>query len=166
MKNWTIKGIIKEIFITLVMIFVISFIINYLRKPDTFNRLPDIKALSIDGKEVKFETKGEPLVVHFWATWCPTCKLEAPNIDSIKNDINVITVAVNSGTNEELKKFMKEHEYNYTVINDSNGELAKKFGVEAYPTTFIYNKDGKLEFAEIGYSTKMGIKARVALIND
>ena len=148
------------------MIFVISLALNYMRKPNTYTQLPNIKVKTINNKDVQFEILGQPVVVHFWTTWCPTCKLEAPNIESIKDDVHIITVAVNSGTDEELKKFMKEKGYSYTVINDNSGKLAQKFGVKAYPTTFIYDSSGKLQFSEVGYSTQMGIRARVALINN
>jgi len=166
MKKWSIKNIIKELLITLLMIFVISICLNYIRKPNTDIQLPDIIKRDINNQEVVFETYGKPVVIHFWATWCPTCKLEAPNIDSMKDDVHIITIAVNSGSNEELQKFMKDREYTDTVINDNSGKLAKKFGVQAYPTTFIYDGSGKLQFSEVGYSTRMGIRARVALIHN
>ncbi|MCK4441761.1 MAG: protein disulfide oxidoreductase [Sulfurovaceae bacterium] len=166
MKKWSIKNIIKELIITLLMIFVISMGLNYLRKPNTDIQLPDIVKRDINNQKIVFETYGKPVVIHFWTTWCPTCKLEAPNIESMKDDVHIITIAVNSGTDEELQKFMKEKGYTYTVINDNKGKLAKKFGVQAYPTTFIYDGSGKLQFSEVGYSTRMGIRARVALIND
>jgi len=166
MKKWSIKNIIKEILITLVMIFVISIIVNYIRKPDTYQQLPEIKAKSINNKEILFKTDNKPLIIHFWATWCPTCKLEAPNIDSIKDSVKTITIAVNSGTDKQLKEFMKKNGYKYTVINDNNGKIANKFKIQAYPTTLIYDKKGKLQFSEIGYSTKVGLLSRVALIDN
>jgi len=102
MKKWSIKNIIKELLITLLMIFVISITLNYIRKPDTDIQLPDIIKKDIYNKKVIFETYGKPVVIHFWTTWCPTCKLEAPNIESMKDDVHIITIAVNSGNNEEL----------------------------------------------------------------
>jgi thiol-disulfide isomerase/thioredoxin len=166
MKKWSIKNIIKEIIITAIMIFVISIIVNYIRKPDTYQELPKIKTLSINNKEIVFKTDNKPIVIHFWGIWCPTCKLEAPNINKIKDKINTITIAVNSGNNQEIQKFMKENKYNFTVINDNNGILAKKFNIQAYPTTLIYDKNGKLQFSEVGYSTQIGIESRVALIDN
>ncbi len=165
MKKWSIKSILKEIIITLLMIFVISFGLNYIRKPDIDSRVPDIKLKSIDNQEIYLLKKGEPLVLHFWATWCSTCKLEASNIQDLKDSgIRVVTVAVNSGSSKAIEKFLKKRGYNYIVINDYSGELAKRFKVTAFPTTFIYNGSGDLEFSEVGYSTTIGLKARVRLI--
>ncbi len=164
MKKWSIKAILKEVAITLLMIFVITIGLNYIRKPNTDSRLPDIKLKSIDNQEVSL-IKKEPLVLHFWATWCPTCKFEASNIQNLKDSgIRVITIAVNSGSSKAIEKFIKERGYDYLVVNDYSGELAKRFNVTAFPTTFIYNSNGDLEFSEVGYSTTVGLKARVKLI--
>jgi len=169
MKKWNFKNILKEILSTLLIIFVISMVLNYIRKPDTSDKLIDIKALDIYQNEINFTKlakKDAPTVIHFWATWCPTCKLEAPNIEALKNSCNVITIAVNSGSNKELKSFMSQRDFTYRVINDQDSSLAKQFGVGVYPTTFIYDSNGSLKFSEVGYSTTVGLKARVAFIRD
>jgi len=165
-KKWTIKNIAKEVVSTLLLLFVISMVINYVRKPEVNGDIYRLKLTDIYNKSLamsKYEE--EPLVVHFWATWCPTCKLEASNIEALSQKHNVISIAVTSGSNKKIQLFMKEHNLSYKVINDSNGALAKKFGIEAYPTTLIYNRDGKLKFSEVGYSTTLGLQARIALSN-
>ena len=165
-EKWTFKSIAKEIISTLVLLFIISMVINYIRKPDVNEDIYRLELTDIKGQGLKmYEFEKEPLVVHFWATWCPTCKFEASNIEKISENYQVITVAVNSGSNEEISAYMKEHNLEYTVINDKSGALAKKFGIEAYPTTLIYDKKGKLKFTEVGYSTTLGLKARLELSN-
>jgi len=166
MKKWSVKKIVKEIISTLLMIFIISMVVNYMRKPDSSDKL---HVLDIDNNKISLinlAKKDTPTIVHFWATWCPTCKLEAPNLESLRSTCNVVTIAVNSGSNELIHTFMKERDLGYRVINDKNGDLAKKFGVEVYPTTFIYDSNGTLKFSEVGYSTTIGLKARVALVRD
>ncbi len=169
MKKWSLKKIAKEIISTLLMIFIISMVINYVRKPDSSDKLVDMQVLDIHNKKISLRDlakKDAPTILHFWATWCPTCKLEAPNLESLRNSCNVVTIAVNSGSNELLKSFMRERDLGYRVINDNNGDLAKRFGVEVFPTTFIYDSNGTLKFSEVGYSTTLGLKARVALVRD
>jgi len=169
MKKWSLKKIAKEIISTLLMIFIISMVINYVRKPDSSDKLVDMQVLDIHNKKISLRDlakKDAPTILHFWATWCPTCKLEAPNLESLRNSCNVVTIAVNSGSNELLKSFMRERDLGYRVINDKNGDLAKRFGVEVFPTTFIYDSNGTLKFSEVGYSTTLGLKARVALVRD
>ena len=99
----------------------------------------------------------KPLLIHFWATWCPTCKLEASNIEFISHRFEVITIAVNSRRDDEIKQFLKERDYSYKVVNDHNGEFASKFKVSAFPTTFIYDQNKKLLFSEVGYSSTFSL---------
>jgi len=162
-KKWSLKNIAKEVVGTLLMIFVVSITLNYLRQPDTNKQLPKLLLTTIDKSLVSTKQQGKKTVLHFWATWCPICKLEAPNLESIKDEVNLITIAVNSGTDEELLRFVKEHGYSYLVVNDDSGSMAKQFDVEVFPTTFIYDTQGKRSFVEVGYSTTLGLKARVAL---
>ena len=164
-RKWTFKRIAKEIFSTLILFFIVSQIVNFVRKPDIETTIYKYDLIDIHNENIDFyEYKDKPLLVHFWATWCPTCKLEASNIESISNDYNVISIAVNSGTNEILTNYMHEHNLDYRVINDATGALAKKFNIAAYPTTLIYNAKGELKFTEVGYSTTLGLQARLEFI--
>ena len=163
--RWGIKKIAKEVISSLLMLFVISMAINYIRKPEINENIYSLELSDIEGKKIYFdEYKDKPLVVHFWATWCPTCKFEASNIESVSNKYNVLTIAVNSGSNDKIMAYMKENALSYKVISDSNGALAKKFNISAYPTTLIYNGEGELKFTEVGYSTTLGLKARLELL--
>jgi thiol-disulfide isomerase/thioredoxin len=165
-KKWKLKSIAEEIISTLLLIFVVSMLVNYVRKPDVNEDIYRLELTDIYNNSLAmYKYEKEPLIVHFWATWCPTCKLEASNIEALSQNHNVVSIAVTSGSNEKLQLFMKEHSLSYKVINDNNGVLAKKFGIEAYPTTLIYDKDGKLKFSEVGYSTTLGLQARIALSN-
>jgi thiol-disulfide isomerase/thioredoxin len=165
-KKWSLKNIIKEIVTTLLILFVVSMVLNYIRKPDIKENIYTYELTDIKNNRINFDDyKSKPLLVHFWATWCPICKLESSNIERVSKKYNVITVAVNSGLDEELINFIKENELTYKVIHDQSGELAKKFNIEAYPTTLIYNAKGELKFTEVGYSTTLGLKARLELIN-
>ena len=56
---------------------------------------------------------------------------------------------------------MQEHALNFKVLNDADGAWAKKFKIEVYPTTFIYDAKGKLRFTEVGYTTTVGLLARL-----
>ena len=137
---------------------------SYIRKPNLeTTKLPSIEAKLVDGSFYSVE-KDKPLVVHFWATWCPTCKLEAQNIESVSKKYEVLTIAVNSGTDKKLKAYMKEKNLTFRVLNDIDGKWATQFKVEAYPTTFIYDADRELRFTEVGYTTTVGLFARLMQI--
>ena len=164
-EKWTLKRVLKEIFTTLVLFFIISQVMNFIRKPDIKTDIYAYSLMDIKNNAIEFnEYIDEPLIVHFWGTWCPTCRLEASNIETLSEKYNVISIAVNSGTNETIKAYMDEHELDYPVINDAKGALASKFNIGAYPTTLIYNAKGELKFTEVGYSTTLGLQARIELI--
>jgi len=165
-KRWNIKKILKEIISTVIIFFLVSMVLNYIRKPNIKENIYDYKLVDTYGNTIDFSRyKGEPLVVHFWATWCPTCKLEASNIDKLSKAYNVVSIAVTSGSNKEINEFMQKHQLSYKVVSDADGNLAKKFNIQGYPTTLIYTKKGELKFAEVGYSTTVGLKARLHLSN-
>ncbi len=158
LQSWT-----KEIAITALLVLVLSNAISYLRSPNIQGKtLPQINTLLIDQELYSSEdAKGKPLLIHFWATWCPTCKLEAGNIQSLSQDYNVLTVAVKSGEDSTINAYLNEHDFDFKVINDAQGLLSAQFEVPAFPTTFIYDKEGRLSFSEVGYTSTLGLYLRM-----
>ena len=82
-----------------------------------------------------------PLLVHFWATWCPVCKFEQQSIQTINEDHPVITIAMQSGEAEEVIAYMRQEKLQFPVINDPEGMLAQGFGVRAVPSSFIIDRN-------------------------
>jgi len=159
--KFNIKSIVKELAIGLVILFVVSNVLSYIRKPTlASNILPKIEAILLDGTAYR-NIKDRPTMIHFWATWCPTCKLEASNIEEVSKRYQVLTIAVNSGGDKEIQAYMQEKGLTFAVLNDKEGTWATKFKVEAYPTTFIYDGNGTLKFTEVGYTTTAGLLARL-----
>lgn len=91
------------------------------------------------------------VLLNFFATWCPPCKTEIPNLiklqNDYRNDLVVISVLLEEmKTNDEIKQFMKEHNINYDVINSpENMELAKAVGgIKSIPTMFLIDKKNSI----------------------
>jgi len=112
-------------------------------------------------KSLHVESNNKPIMVHFWATWCPVCKVEIDNIQRISQGFQVITIAVKSGSNKDIQKYLDERDLNFKVINDNDGLFAQEFGVNIYPTTFIYDKDKKMVFSDVGYTSTWGLTLRM-----
>jgi len=161
----SIKKFLKEIIITAMLAFVLLNVISYFKKPHLeFEKFPPLNASLIDGSKFSYKDfKDKPFIVHFWATWCPTCKLEISNFDSLSKDYNVITIAVESGSDEEIKKFLDDKKVSIPTINDKNGKLASHFNISGYPTTFVFDKDMKLYFADVGYTSGWSLRLKVWL---
>jgi len=162
-NKWNVKKILKEVGVAAITIFILSNIISYMRKLTLdSNQLPTQTFKLIDGTTYTPAT-GKPLLIHFWATWCHVCSLEASNIQSTAKQYEVLTVAVQSGSIENIKAQMKKEGVSFRVVEDPQGLLAEQFKVSAYPTDFIYNAKGKLQSTDVGYTTTAGLLARMKL---
>ena len=99
------------------------------------------------------EYEGKIVFLNFWATWCPPCKAEMPHIEEIykeyglnKEDVVILGVASpnlgKEGSEEHIKKFLKDQGYTFPVVMDYNGEFVYKYGISAFPSTFIIDQEG------------------------
>ena len=164
-KKWKLKSILKELTIGAIAIFILSNIISYIRKPDlSSTQLPQVEVILLNASTYRLK-KGKPVVIHFWATWCKVCKLEAQNIETLSKQYEVLTIAVNSGDNGNIEVYLKERNLTFRVLNDVDGSWAKQFKVEVFPTTFIYDKSGELKFTEVGYTTTAGLLTRLKFLD-
>jgi thiol-disulfide isomerase/thioredoxin len=106
----------------------------------------------------------QPVLVHFWATWCPICRTEQNSIVAIAHDNpNIITIAMQSGKPEEVAKYMREQGIDFPVVNDADGSISSAWGVHAVPASFIIAPDGQIRFVEVGYTTGLGLRLRLWL---
>lgn len=151
----------KEIITFFIFITILANIISFYKSSDLNKEsLQNINITLLDAQKYNYP-KDKPILIHFWATWCPTCKLEASNIQTISKTFEVLTIAVSSGDDNEVKKYMNEHDLDYKVYNDTNGFFAKEFKIAAYPTTFIYDKNKNLVFSEVGFTSTFGLWLRM-----
>ncbi len=164
-----IKKYFKEIVFVVLFLIIGSGVVGYLRSANVeANNLVLLKNFqSIDGIEIKKKLQEKKvLVVQFWGTWCPVCRQELSSLEKIakKKDINLITIAVNSGSNQEIKAFLQKHNVNFLVINDFNGTIAKKFKVSLYPTTIYYSANRKKVLKDSGFTSYLGFLSRIKLM--
>ena len=158
-----LKKYLKEAAIFVVVLTIAANALSYYRSMDLNKESLKIERFSLlDGSTYQVQ-KSKPILVHFWATWCPTCKFEAPNIEKISKDYEVITIATQSGSNEDIQDYLNEHHLSFRVVNDEDGIFSRVFNIKAFPTTFIYNANHELQFSEVGYTTTAGLYSRMAL---
>ncbi len=118
----------------------------------------------IDGSAFTIsEFSGEPVLFHFWATWCPICEMENDTIQSISQDYPVISIASWSEGEAEVKAYMRDNQLTFPAMLDTSGELAQSFGLKGVPASFILDPRGEITFVETGYSTEPGLRLRLWL---
>ena len=128
---------------------------------------PNIEASAVNNKEIHLDSyRGKPVLLHFWATWCPVCQLEYDSINAISQDYQVITIAMQSGDKAAISTYLEENNLRFDTLVDEHGELAELFGVRGVPNSFIISPEGKISFTEIGYTTEWGLRARLWLAGD
>ena len=123
---------------------------------------PPINATLLTGEPVNLiNYAGKPVLVHFWASWCPICRFEESTISAIAEDHAVLTFASQSGDADSLRDYIKEHNLRFPVIEDEQGEWAQLYGVTGYPSSFIIAADGSIYDLEVGYSSNWGLRLRL-----
>jgi thiol-disulfide isomerase/thioredoxin len=156
-----LKHYTKEIISFSIFIVIFANIISYYKSTDlNKEKLSIINLELIDKSNYKF-IKDKPLLVHFWASWCPTCKLEAQNIQLISEHFEVLSIAVKSGSDYDIQNYLQINDFNFSTHNDNEGKLASTLNIAAYPTTFIYDKNKNLIFSEVGYTSTIGLWLRM-----
>ncbi|MBU1928171.1 redoxin domain-containing protein [bacterium] len=151
----------KEIIFFVITITVLANIVSFYKSGD-LNKSPlNIVNITLLDKQAYILQKNKPILIHFWASWCPTCKLEASNIQKLSEHFEVLTIAVKSGTDAEIKKYLDENNFDFNVLNDNSGFISSEFNIAAFPTTFIYDKEKNLAFSEVGYTSTFGLWLRM-----
>lgn len=121
----------------------------------TGNTLRSVKMVTMDGKKYNLkELTGKVVVLNFWFINCPPCRMEIPHLnkmtDGYKNREDIVFLAIALDQSYELKEFLKELPFNYGIV-DGGGYIAEQYGVKAFPTHVVLDKEGKITFHTMGY---------------
>jgi peroxiredoxin len=119
---------------------------------------PDFELYNLDGETVKLsDLQGKIVLINFWATWCEPCKVEMPLFEEryqlAGSDLEIL--AVNFDEPEaEVRQFVDEFELSFPVLLDPGGTVQNLYRVRGYPTTFIVDEDGIIQYHHIGLFTE------------
>jgi len=123
---------------------------------------PAIDAQLLSGEHIQLQDyRGRPVLVHFWATWCPICKFENAGINAIADDYPVLTIASWSDGESEVRQFMQQQQLDMPVIIDADGEWARLYGVTGVPASFVIDAAGVIRFRERGFTSETGLRLRL-----
>lgn len=112
---------------------------------------PSFKLMNVQGKEIALsDFHNKPVILFFWATWCPYCTAELPYLQKQYNDIKargveVLAIDINE-PQERLEKFLDKHKVTLTVLIDKNNQVATSYKVMGIPTYVLIDSAGKIRF--------------------
>ena len=130
-------------------------------------RAPDFTLVDLDGNPVSLsDFRGKTVFVNFWATWCPPCRAEMPEIEAIYQeykDKGVVVIGVDILESEDVvRQYVQQGGYSWTFVLDTSGEVTGNYKVTAIPTSFFIDREGIIQAVNIGAMTKRAIENKLA----
>ena len=129
-----------------------------------------LKFNAVKGGKVDLETlKGKVVLIDFWATWCPPCREEIPNVVAAYNklhDKGFEIVGISLDQNKAaLTKYVKENDMKWPQYFDGKGwdnEIATRFGIHSIPAMWLVDKEGKLSSTNVRGNLEAAVEALLA----
>ena len=119
------------------------------------NVAPDFQLPNLDYETISLnELRGKPVILNFWATWCPACIDEMPYLQEIHeeySDDGLMLLAIDVGESQsQVEKFLQSNNLSLPVLLDTSGVVAQKYRILNIPTTFFIDGDGVIQEKRIG----------------
>lgn len=119
-----------------------------------------------DGSEGSFEEfRGQPVVLNFWASWCPACVAEMPDFETVHgilgDQVHFVGADLQDRNRAGAQELVDETGVSYTLIDDAEGELYVFFGGIAMPTTVFIDADGDVVDTHSGTIFAADLEAKI-----
>ncbi|MFE4813016.1 TlpA disulfide reductase family protein [Peribacillus simplex] len=111
-------------------------------------KAPDFSLKTLDGKQVELsDYKGKKVMLNFWATWCPPCKKEMPDMEKYAQQAgdDVVVLAVNIDPENDVQAFVEDNGITFTIPLDSQSAknpVNERYKILSIPTTYFIDKKG------------------------
>ncbi len=144
------------------MLFILSCEKSNTRSLEVGSSAPDFVLFSIDEKKFTLsDYKGKVVLLEFWATWCPSCRMAIPEIEALYErftgrDFIVLSINIDDeNAKEKVKNFLNEYNVSYPVLLD-NGHVTRMYAVRGVPTIFVLDRQQRIAKKYLGYSPGLG----------
>jgi thioredoxin-like protein HI_1115 len=165
MKSINYKKLLKNAISLLLTFVIISSVLDFIRKPTVPDNINATALYDLQGNPFFLPqlAQDKSTLLYFWGTWCGYCRYTSPAINDLaKEGYPVVSVALRSGSTQEVADYLAEHQYSFTTVNDPRGELANQWEVGVTPTIIILH-NGKMDLATTGWTSYWGLKVRLFL---
>jgi thiol-disulfide isomerase/thioredoxin len=116
---------------------------------------PDFKLQDLDGETVSLsDMRGRPVLLNFWATWCPPCRAEMPYLQQVfeewqGKELAVLTIDIGE-SRSTVQNYLQSYRLSLPVLLDIKKTVAYKYGFRYVPTTFFIDRDGIIQRMRVG----------------
>jgi peroxiredoxin len=119
------------------------------------NQAPDFQLTTLNGEEIALsDYRGSKVMINFWATWCPPCRAEMPDMEKFYQNTDIEILAVNLTETEQntdqVQQFADEYELTFPILLDEVIEVATIYAIQPVPTSFIIDSEGIIQFKTFG----------------
>ena len=127
-------------------------------RPEEGHQAPDFTLKNTEGKTVRLsELRGKKVVlINFWATWCPPCRLEMPTMQKIYTEykgkgFEIFAVNIEPDANEEIREFINELRLTFPVLLDPDMKVTRRYRLIGLPVSLLIDRQGMIRAKELGY---------------
>jgi len=116
---------------------------------------PEFDLVGHDDVRIRLsDYRGKPLIVNFWATWCPPCRAEMPSMQRAWEQVReegIALIAINVGESAgEIERFIEQVQVDFPLPMDTNSQVVQAWPVRGLPTTFVVDPEGRLAYKAAG----------------
>ena len=156
---------LRELMILLLLAGALIVGMDYLRRPALPPNLTTTPLQTLEGNVVDLHAMSQqrPLLIYVWATWCGVCRYTTPSVASLAADSgNVLTIALRSGDNVTLEKWLTRKKMTLPTVNDPSGQLARQWDIQVTPTLVVISQ-GEVKSVTTGWTSSWGMRLRLWL---
>lgn len=140
------------------------------------DQAPDFILKDLEGRDVRLsDLRGHPVLINFWATWCPPCRFEMPALEAVYReykDEGLVILGVNTGERvrgadlqNRVRQFVQQFGLTFPIVLDADDSVATLYRLRAYPTTYFISSDGTIVDMRRGaFASPQDIKRYLAKI--
>ncbi|HCC0886649.1 TPA: protein disulfide oxidoreductase [Salmonella enterica] len=154
---------LREAAIFLVLLIAIMVVVDVWRAPQAppaFAVTP-LRTLAGESTTLAAVSEERPVLLYFWASWCGVCRFTTPAVARLAAEgENVMTVALRSGDDAGVARWLARKGVDFPVVNDANGALSAGWDISVTPTLVVVSQ-GRVVFTTSGWTSYWGMKLRL-----